>query len=249
MITIKTKEEIKIMGEGGKILAKIVKEVKKMAKPGVSTKELDRAAEALILNYGAKPVFKGFDNFPAVICTSVNTQMVHSVPSDYVLKAGDILTLDLGLEYKGFCSDMAITFGIGKINPEAEKLIKATKKSLEIGIKKLKPGNTFGDVGNAIQQFIESCGFSVIRELCGHGIGRELHEEPKILNYGEKRGGGIISSGMVVCLEPMVAMGGWKLKKSQDGFGYEMADNSLCAHFEHTVAIAKKGPNVLTKNR
>lgn len=248
MILIKTEEEIKIMREGGKILAKIMKKLEKIAKPGISTKELDKAAEALVLNYKAIPVFKGFDNFPAVICTSINTQVVHAIPSDYILKNGDILTLDIGIKYKGYCSDMAKTFGIGKIDSRVSQFIKITKKSLEVGINKLKPGNTFGDVGFAIQEFIEANGFNVIRDLCGHGIGKELHEEPKITNFGEPHTGEEIKEGMIVCLEPMTAIGDWKLKDSSDGFGYETADNSLSCHFEHTIAITKKGPKILTKD-
>lgn len=246
MIPLKTLEEIEIMKKGGRILAKIMKELEKKVKPGIKTIELDRVAETLILKSGGKCSFKGYDGFPACLCTSINQEIVHGVPSERVLKEGDILSLDLGIFYKGFHCDMAITVPVGKVAPEVLRLIKVTKKALKRGIKKVRVGNTFGDIGNTIQRYVESQGFNVVRELCGHGIGRELHEEPKILNFGKRHSGPEIKEGMVFCIEPMVTAGDWRLKKSKDNFGYETLDGSLSCHFEHTVAVTKNGYQILT---
>ncbi len=246
MILIKTPEEIQIMAEGGKLLSKIVKVLEKKIKPGIKTKELDRAIEALIFNCGGKPNFKGQDGYPAALCTSINEEIVHSVPSKRILKEGDIITLDCGLLWKGFHTDMAVTIPVGKISSQAEKLIQSTKEALKKGIKKVRPGNTFGDIGNAIQEYAESQGFNVVRELCGHGIGRNLHEDPQILNYGKKHSGLKIKEGMVFCIEPMLTAGNWKIKKSKDGYSYETEDGSLSAHFEHMMAVTKNGVKVLT---
>ncbi len=250
MISLKSKKEMDTMREAAFILSAVMKELKRMAAVGISTKELNKVAEDLILKSKAEPAFKNYQGFPAALCTSINSQIVHGLPSDYKLKEGDILSLDLGVKYKGYYSDMALTIPISRekfTDFEALRLIKAVKKSLKLGIKKAKPGNTFGDVGNTIQRFIESQGFSVIRDLCGHGIGRELHQEPQILNYGKRHSGEKIKEGMVVCLEPMASMGSWEIKDSTDGFGIETKDGSLSAHFEDTIAVTKKGPQVLTK--
>jgi len=247
MITIKTPEEIQIMRESGRILAYAVKELEKMAKPGTTTLELDRAAEALILSKGGKPGFKNYDGFPYSLCASVNETVVHGYPSNYVLKNGDIIGLDLGVVYKGYNSDMAVTIPIGEVSFEAKRLINVTKKSLRLGIKKAKVGNTIGDIGNTIQRFIEDQGFGVVRELCGHGIGKKLHEDPKIPNYGKRGGGEKLAEGMVICIEPMVTAGDYTLRKADDGYGYATRDSSLSAHFEHTIAITKKGPVILTE--
>lgn len=246
MISLKTARGIKIMTEGGKILAGIMEKVKKEIKPGITTKELDRLAESLILKSGGKCSFLGHEGFPACLCTSINEEIVHTIPSDRKLKEGDIISLDLGILWQGFHSDMAITMPVGEVNSEAQRLIKVTKEALERGIRKVKVGNTFGDIGNTIQKHVESRGFSVIRDLCGHGIGRELHEDPKILNYGRKKTGPVIKEGMVFCLEPMVSIGDWKIKKSKDGSGYETKDGSLSAHFEHTIAVTENGCQILT---
>jgi methionyl aminopeptidase len=255
MISLKTKKEIEIMREGGKILAQIMEKLKKKVKPGVKTKDLGKIAREEIKKVGAKCSFLGYRAskkerpYPACLCTSINEELVHVPPSDRVLKEGDILKLDLGIFWKGYHLDIAITVGVGKISFEAQRLIRVTKKALKLAIKKAKPGNTFGDIGNTIQRYIESQGFNVIRDLCGHGIGRKLHEEPKILNYGKRHTGEKIKEGMVFCIEPMVSIGDWHLTKTKDGFGYKTKDNSLCAHFEHTVAITKKGAEILTKLR
>jgi methionyl aminopeptidase len=247
MITIKTPEEIKLMRESGKILATVLKEVAKQVKPGVTTLELDRAAEALILSMGGKPGFKGYDGFPYSLCASVNENIVHGLPSKYVLKEGDIIGLDLGVIYKGYNSDMAVTVPVGEVSYEAKRLINVAKKSLRLGIKKTKIGNTIGDIGNTIQRFVEDQGFGVIRDLCGHGIGKNLHEDPKVPNFGKRAGGEKLVEGMVICIEPMISAGDYNLKKSADGYGYATADDSLATHFEHTIAITKKGPVILTE--
>jgi methionyl aminopeptidase len=246
MILTKTPEEIEIMTEGGEILAKIVKELEKKVKPGITTKELDRVAETLILKSGGRPSFKGHEGYPATLCASINQEIVHAIPSGRRLKEGDMLSLDLGIQRNGFHTDMATTVPVGKIDPENQRLIRVTKKSLKRGIKKVHPGNTFGDISNTIQRYVESQGFNVVRDLCGHGIGKELHEEPQILNYGKRRTGHEIKEGMVFCLEPMVTVGDWKIKKAKDGYGFETQDGSLSCHFEHTIAVTKDGAKILT---
>lgn len=248
MITLKSEREIEIMKEGGKILAKIFEELKKIILPGIRTKDLEILAEKLILEAGGKCAFKGFENYPSCICTSVNEEIVHVPPSERILKEGDILKLDLGLFWKGFYLDMAETIGVGKISFEAQRLIKVTKKALKLAIKKIRPGiTTTGDIGNTIQRYVESQGFNVIRDLCGHGIGRYLHEDPKIFNFGKRGEGEKIEIGMVICIEPMVAMGDWRLERTKDGFGFKTKDNSLSSHFEDTIAITKNGPIILTR--
>ncbi len=247
MIKIKTKEEIEIMAEAGKILAKIVKELTAKVKPGVSTKDLDKTAESLVLRYGVKPSFKNYNNFPAVLCTCINEELVHCIPSSRKLKEGDIISLDMGIIYKGYHSDMAVTLAVGEVSDEAQRLIKATKKALKRGIKKVRPGITFGDIGNTIQRHAEGQGYGVIRDLCGHGIGKDLHEEPEIPNYGKRKTGPIVKEGMVFCIEPMIAIGDWHIKKAQDGYGFQTKDNSLSAHFEHTMAVTSKGVRILTQ--
>lgn len=247
-IEIKTKEEIEIMREGAEILAKIMKELEKSVRPGISTKELDRVAETLILNSGSKCSFKGHENYPSCLCSSVNEEIVHAVPSERILKEGDIISFDLGIQWKGFHTDMAITVPAGKINKKIKKLIEITRNSLETGIKEVKPGNHIGDIGFAIQKYVEGQGFNVVRDLCGHGIGREIHEDPQILNYGKRGTGPKLVEGMVLCLEPMVTVGDWRIKKSKDGFGYETQDGSLSCHFEQTIALTKDGCQILTRH-
>lgn len=247
MITIKTEEQIEVMRQGGKILAKIMKELEDRVKPGVSTEALNKAASGLVFKYGAEPSFKGYDNFPAVLCTSVNEEVVHVPPSSRVLEEGDIVVLDLGIKYKGFHSDTASTIAVGeKVDAEVLRLIKATKKALKRGVKKSREGNTFGDIGNTIQRYIESQGFNVVKDLCGHGIGKELHEDPQILNYGKRKTGPTIKKGMVFCIEPITAIGSGMVEKMKND-GYKTKDNSMSAHFEHTIAITNKGTEILTE--
>ncbi|MEA3344065.1 MAG: type I methionyl aminopeptidase [Patescibacteria group bacterium] len=246
MITIKTPQEIEIMKESAGILSRIMKEVSEKVEIGITTNELNRLFESLVLKYKAKPNFKGYGGFPAGICASVNEEVVHAAPSERVLKQGDIITLDGGVLWKGYHSDMAITLPVGEISLENKKLISVTKKALKRGIKKARPGNTFGDIGNTIQRYVEGQGFNIVKELCGHGIGKALHEDPEILNYGRRKTGPTIKEGMVFCIEPMVTKGDSRLKKSKDGFGYITRDNSFAAHFEHTMVATKNGAQVIT---
>ena len=247
MITIKSAEEIKTMREGGRILAQIMKELGKRVKPGITAEYLDKVAEDLVFRYGAKPSFKGYQGFPAALCVSINEEIVHCIPSERKLKEGDVISLDLGILYKGFHTDIAITLPVGRVSPEVQRLIRVTKKALKRGIKKVRPGNTFGDIGNTIQRYVEGQGYNVVRDLCGHGIGKDIHEEPQVLNYGKRRTGPEIKEGMVFCIEPMVTAGDWRLKKAKDGYGFQTADSSLSAHFEHTIAATKTGCQLLTK--
>lgn len=247
MIPIKTQKEIEIMSRAGKILAQIMQQIKKQVQPDITTKSLDKLASELIFKFEAEPAFLGYQGYPAVLCASVNNEIVHALPSQRILKQGDIVGLDLGILYQGYYSDMAITVAVGNIDPEANRLIRVAKKALKRAIKRVKPGKTIGDVGNAIENYVESQGFSVIKELCGHGIGRQLHEQPEILNFGQRHKGAELKPGMVLALEPMISAGSWKIKKSVDGFGFETADGSLSAHFEHTVAVTEKGPSILTE--
>ncbi len=247
MIPLKTPQEISIMREGGRRLARLLREVSVRVRPGITTKELDRAAEALILQSGAKPAFKGYEEFPATLCASVNEEVVHAIPSNRVLQEGDIVTLDLGLIFRGFYLDMARTLPVGNINPEVQRLIDITNQSLQIGMQEVKKGNTFGDIGYAIQQYVEKQGYNVVRDLCGHGIGKDLHEEPQVLNYGKRGEGETIEEGMVFCIEPMVTIGDWHVKQAADGYGFVTKDGSLSCHFEDTVVLTSSGPEILTK--
>jgi methionyl aminopeptidase len=251
MIHIKTPQELEIMAEGGKILSAIMGELEKRVGPGIATKELETLAERLILEYGGKPSFKGYEGFPAALCVSINEQVVHGLPGPRVIKQGDLVSLDLGILYKGFHTDMARSFVVGKISPLARKLLKVTKEALEIAKKAIKPGIKLENISRAIQQYAQANGFNVVRQLCGHGIGRELHEDPQILNFvGDDYGGDeevILKEGMVFCLEPMITVGHWKLIKSKDNFGYETQDGSLSCHFEDTVALTSKGLAILTR--
>ena len=235
------------MAESGKILATVLKELEKMVKPGVTTLELDRAAEALILSMGGKPAFKNYNDFPYTLCASINEVVVHGYPSNYALREGDIIGLDLGVVYKDYYSDSAITVAVGAVSFEAQRLIKATKTALRYGIKKAKIGNTVGDIGNTIQRYIEGQSYGIVEELCGHGIGKHLHEDPQILNFGKRGRGPKLVEGMVICIEPMITIGDARLKQAKDGYGYATRDGSLSAHFEHTIAITKDGPKVLTE--
>ncbi len=241
------------MRQGGRITAAILDVLEKEAKPGVSTQYLNDRAESLIAKYGATSSFKGYTPtgaerpYPAVVCTSMNNEIVHTPPLPVkILQDGDVLSLDFGVFYKGFHTDAAITVGIGNIREEAAKLIEVTRRALEIGIAAVKPGAKLGDIGEAIQKFIEPYGYGVVRDLAGHGIGRELHEEPLVLNYGKAGTGLELKEGMVIAIEPMVVEGDWHIKQGNDGFTFETKDGKLSAHFEHTVAVTKNGRDVLT---
>jgi len=247
MITIKSPEEIELMAEAGQLLARVMRQLKVTAKPGLTTRQLNELAEKLILSYQAKPAFKGYRGFPATLCTSINEQIVHGLPSERRLVEGDILSLDVGLIYQGFYADMAVTLPIGPISKEGQKLIQTTKKALRKAVARVKPGKTIGDVSFAIQKHVQADGFQVVRELCGHGVGRQLHEKPDVPNFGYPHKGPLLKEGMVIAIEPMAVLGQPGIEKGPDGFSYQTADKSLSAHFENTVAVTKRGPRILTE--
>lgn len=247
MIIIKTDKEIDSIRQGGKILAKILDELEEMTKPGLKTIEFDRKAENLAKKAGAKPSFKGFRGFPANLCVSVNEEIVHCVPRNKILEEGDIVGLDFGLLYKDHYTDMARTVGVGNISDQAEKLIKVTKESLMKGIDQVRPGNKIGDISYVIQKYVEDNDLSVVRDLVGHGVGKKVHEEPQIPNFGTKGKGPVIKKGMVLALEPMVNIGGYEVQMLDDNMGFVTQDGGLSAHFEHTVAVTENGHEILTK--
>ncbi|MFA5069921.1 MAG: type I methionyl aminopeptidase [Patescibacteria group bacterium] len=248
MIIIKTQSEIEIMRQGGKILAQIVKEVGEAAKPGVSTEELNYLAEKLMRKYKAEPSFKNYRGYPKSICTSVNDVIVHGIPSaEAVLKNGDILGLDIGLKYKELYTDMAVTIPIGRISKAARRLINVTKKSLELALKKVRAGQALGDICYAVQNYAEANGFDVIRDLVGHGVGKQVHEDPKIPNYGEPGSGVILAEGMTLAIEPMVVAGYPEISVDDDGWTARTKDGELAAHFEVTLAVTRDGLQILTK--
>lgn len=247
MITIKNQEEIKIMREGGRILAAIFDVVRGKVQPGVTTKYLDELADKLIKEHNVLPSFKGYRGFPAVICASLNNEIVHGVPSDRILKEGDILSLDCGILYRGFHIDKAVTLPVGSISQEAQKLINITRIALDIGMESAKAGNRLGDIGYAIQKYVEEQGFNVVRDLAGHGIGKNLHEDPLVLNYGKPGTGPKLKTGMTLALEPMVTEGDWHIVQGKDGFAFETKDGKLSAHFEDTIAVTEDSATVLTK--
>lgn len=247
MITLKTAQEIEILRVGGKKLSKIIHKIAQAVKPSARESDLDKLARQLITEEGAVPSFLGFEGYPAALCVSVNEEVVHGIPTNHVIKNGDIVGLDCGIWYKDLCTDMAITVGVGKISPKAAKLMLVTENSLKTAIKEMYIGKHIGDIGFAVQNYVESRGFSVVRELVGHGVGKKVHEPPQIPNYG-KRGTGLeLKEGMVLAIEPMVNEGGWKVKVLPDKWTFSTADGKLSAHFEHTVAITKNGPLVLTR--
>ena len=248
MIYLKTEKEVKIMKEGGRILGEILRKLEEAVKPGVTTNDLEKLAGELVLSYGVEGSFLGFDGYPNILCTSLNDEVVHSIPSDRVLGECDLLKIDMGVLYKGFHTDSAITVLVGNRGDSVKiNLIQITKEALEIGISKARAGNTLGDIGSAIQKHVEDKGFNVVRDLVGHGIGRELHEPPQVLNYGKAGTGEKLVSGMVIAIEPMVVTGKWALKNGKDGYAFVTKDGGLAAHFEHTVAITEEGPEILTK--
>jgi len=254
MITIKTKEEIEILKEGGKILAEVLKKISEFAKPGISTGFLNQKAREMILTRGALPSFEGYKSsfsdrpYPAAMCASLNNVVVHGLPSEEViLKEGDILKLDLGVKYKNFFTDAAITIGIGKMTDEKNKLINVTKRALELAVNKVNSGSHIGDIGYVIENYVKKEGLSVVKVLVGHGVGFAVHEEPSIPNYGKIGEGPVLKSGMVLAIEPMVTLESGEVKLSKDGFGYETVDGSFSAHFEHTIAVTDNGCLILTE--
>jgi methionyl aminopeptidase len=247
MISLKSPRELDLMRKAGQITAQILEEMVGMAKPGVSTGEIDKFAEKRIKDLGALPAFKGYNGFPASVCISVNDEVVHGIPSPKrVLKDGDIVSLDFGVIYQGWYGDSARTVAVGTIKPEVQKLVDTTRESLYKGIEQCHEGNRIFDIGHAVQNYVEGFGFSVVREFVGHGIGRALHEDPQVPNYGPKGKGLVLKVGMVLAIEPMINAGSHEVKVLSDGWTAVTVDRSLSAHFEHTVAITPKGPEILT---
>ena len=246
MVNLKTPEQIEIMREGGKILHMILERLAKAVRPGLKTIELDALARELLVQHDAEASFLNYNGFPAALCVSINEEIVHGLPSGRILKDGDVVKLDFGVLYKGFHTDSARTVLAGPGSPKKKKLISITERALELGIEQARAGNTTGDIGHAIQSYVESEGFNVVRDLVGHGIGRSVHEEPEVLNYGESGEGIALEPGMVIAIEPMVVEGSWKITDGSDGYSYVTKDGKLAAHAEHTVAITERGPDILT---
>jgi methionyl aminopeptidase len=248
MIIYKSGDELEKMRTSGRITAGTIERVLAAVRPGVSTADLDAVAESFIRERGAVPSFKGYRGFPASICTSINEEIVHGIPSrGRVLREGDLVSLDFGAIWQGFHSDSAVTVFVGEPpSSEAEKLVRVTEEALEAGIEQIRPGGRIGDVSNAIQQSAEGAGFSVVREYVGHGVGRSLHEDPQIPNYGAPGRGPELRPGLVVAVEPMVNLGGWETRVLADDWTVVTLDGSLSAHFEHTIAVTEDGREVLT---
>jgi methionyl aminopeptidase len=246
MITRKTPEQLDKMAASGEVLVRCLRMLAAKARPGVTTKELDLAAERFIRSQDAEPAFKGYRGFPASICTSPNSLVVHGIPDSYECKRGDVLAIDVGVVKDGWVSDAAITLPIGEIDPEARKLLDVTKEALHAGSEQMRPGNHLGDVSAAIQRRVEIEGLSIIRTLVGHGIGREMHEEPQVPNFGEPGKGPLLEEGTVLAIEPMVNAGGPLVRMGDDGWSVYSQDGSLAAHFEFTVAVTADGPRILT---
>jgi methionyl aminopeptidase len=247
VIIFKSPEEIGKMRRAGRIVAETIDRLVEAVRPGITTADLDRIAEEHMRGQGATPSFKGYRGFPATICTSVNEQVVHGIPGWRAVRPGDILSLDVGAIWEGYHADSAVTLFVdGSPSDVATRLVEVTRRSLEAGIDALQPGARLGDVGNAIQRVAEGAGFSVVREYAGHGVGRALHEDPQIPNYGDRGRGPQIKPGLVVAIEPMVNVGDWRTRVLADQWTVVTADGSLSAHFEHTIAVTEDGPEVLT---
>lgn len=252
MVILKSFDEIEKMRVSGHIIAEVLEILKKLIQPGITTLELDREAEKEMYLRGGEPTFKGYKRFisdtpfPGCICTSLNEEVIHGIPSNRRLESGDIISIDIGVRAEGFCSDSAITFAVESISPEVEGLLKTTEESLYKGIEKACLGNRLQDISYAVQQYVEERGYSVVRDFVGHGIGRSPHEDPQVPNFGKPGRGRRLEEGMVLAIEPMVTMGSYEVAVLQNGWTAVTVDNSLSAHFEHTVAITSKGPQILS---
>lgn len=246
MIKLKTERELAIIGRGGSIVAEVLSKLYKIIRPKVKTIELDRISERIIKKRGARPAFKNYKGYPANICTSVNEVIVHGVPGDRVLRKGDVISVDVGVEVEGYFADGAFTYPVGKIDDESQRLIEVTRTALEKAIENAYVGKRISAISCAIQDFVESNGFSVIRVFVGHGIGSKLHEPPEIPNFGTPNTGARLESGMVLAIEPMVSAGKYDVEVLKDGWTAVTIDRSRVAHFEHTVVVTDNGPEVLT---
>ncbi|HMK72115.1 MAG TPA: type I methionyl aminopeptidase [Myxococcaceae bacterium] len=247
-VELKSQEEIGHMREAGRIVAEILDVLERAVAPGVTTWELDQLAERLIHEKGARPAFKGYRGFPSVLCTSINHEVVHGIPSrKRKVAAGDLLKLDFGVVYRGYFGDSARTVPVGRVTPEAEALSRATRESLEAGIRAAVAGNHVGDIGHAVQSHVEALGYSVVKDFVGHGIGRRLHEEPQIPNYGSPGTLAKLRPGMVLAIEPMVNAGTWEVETLDDDWTAVTTDGRLSSHWEHTILVTEDGPEVLTR--
>jgi methionyl aminopeptidase len=246
VIVKKTPGQIDAMAASGAILVRTLELLESSVRPGVTTGELDAAAERFIRSQGAEPSFKGYRGFPGSICTSPNSMVVHGIPGPYRLARGDVLSIDVGVVHDGWVADAARTFPVGNVSPIARRLLRSTEGALHAAIKECRVGNRLGDVSHAVQQHVETDGFSVVRSLVGHGIGRDMHEDPQIPNYGEPGTGEKLEEGMVLAVEPMVNVGNHPIRVAADNWSVYSQDGSLAAHFEHTVAITAEGPRILT---
>ncbi len=252
MIIIKTRKEIDYIRESSQIVAEVLQLLKNYVKPGVTTLELDKMAEDYILSNNARAAFKGYSqvgsfDFPGSICSSIDDEVVHGIPGNRVLKEGEIISIDVGVEKNGYYGDAALTVAVGNISDEKKKLMEVTEKSLYLAIEEARPGNRIGDIGYAVQSYVESFGYSVVRDLCGHGVGKHLHEDPQIPNYGKKGSGAILKNGMTLAIEPMINLGTHKVFVEEDGWTVKTMDGKPSAHFEHTIAIIDGKPEILTR--
>jgi len=247
MINIKTESELDRIRESGRVLLEAFRTVNAMIRPGISTGELDEAAEQVIRSHGGEPAFKGYQGYPATICASINEQVVHGIPGSRALEEGDIIGIDMGVILDDFYSDATRTYPVGEISEEAKRLIRVTAESLDKGIEQVVPGNHLSDISHAIQKHAESHGYSVVRALVGHGIGRRMHEEPQIPNFGAPGKGPVLRSGMVLAIEPMVNVGTWEVLTLKDKWTFVTVDGELSCHFEDTVAVTDDGPEILTR--
>jgi methionyl aminopeptidase len=246
MIYLKTPEEIALLRASNQLVGKTLAEVAKHIRVGVTTLELDKIAEDFIRSNGALPGFLGYGGFPNTLCVSVNDQVVHGIPSNYALKEGDIVSVDCGVLQNGYYGDSAYTFCVGKVDEKVKKLLEITKESLSLGIDSAQHGNRIGDIGYAIQQHCQKAGFSVVRTLVGHGVGRNLHEDPEVPNFGKKGQGVLLKEGMVIAIEPMINMGGRGVFQEKDGWTIRTSDRKPSAHFEHTIAVRKGKAEILS---
>ncbi|MBI4844647.1 MAG: type I methionyl aminopeptidase [Nitrospirae bacterium] len=247
MIVLKSRDEILKMEGACRIAAEVLQEIRKALSPGITTKELDSIAETIIMGRKALPAFKGYRGYPATLCTSVNNQVVHGIPGSTVLQNGDIISIDVGVFYRGFYGDAAVTMLVGEVSEDARRLVRTAEEALYFGINKAVAGNRLSDISYAIQQHVEEKCFSVVRQFVGHGIGRELHEEPQIPNFGKPSLGPVLKEGMTLAIEPMINAGTWQVDILSDGWTAVTKDGSLSAHFEHTIAITSAEPIILTK--
>jgi len=246
MLLYKTKEEIELLRESNILVSKTLAEVARHVKQGITTLELDRIAEEFIRDHDAKPGFKGYNKFPNTLCTSVNSEVVHGIPSSYVLKEGDIVSIDCGVLLNGYYGDSAFTFPVGEINQAKKELLEYTRNALYKGVEMAIVGNRVGDIGYAVQQHAESGGFSVVREMVGHGLGKDLHEPPEVPNYGRRGKGILLKKGLVICIEPMINSGTKNIKQDKDGWTIRTMDGKPSAHFEFSVAVNHNKPDVLS---